>query len=150
MEQHNKLDVFFLHVHYWKRCLCPIDTHLEGSCRRWQGASRSAGYSWGSGQRWRCRWDTRQTLLLRCNTAARHGLEENRGRTNPSDKMAHTKKGINNKKGRVMSYLDTVLKQGSYADGFPQLFHDFRPNFHDQTFCEILVYIHGKMRTFSI
>lgn len=58
-------------------CFCQLDTHLEGSCKPWQGASRSAGYSWGSGQRWRCHWDTLQILLLRCNTAAHHGLEEN-------------------------------------------------------------------------
>lgn len=36
-------------------CLCQPDTHLEESCRLWRGASHSVGYSWGSGQRWRCR-----------------------------------------------------------------------------------------------
>lgn len=51
-------------------------THLGGSCRRWQDASHSAGYSWGSARIWRYHWDTRQTLLLQCNTAALHGLEE--------------------------------------------------------------------------
>lgn len=58
-----------------KRLLC--FTHLEGFCRRWQDASHSAGYSWGSEQIWRYHWDIQQTLLLRCNTVALHGLEEN-------------------------------------------------------------------------
>ena len=62
------------------------DTHLEGSCRLWQGASRSAGYSWGSEQRWRYRWDTPQTLPLQCNIVAPHGLEGPRERTNSSDR----------------------------------------------------------------
>lgn len=51
--------------------------HLGGFCRRWQDASHSAGYSWGSAQIWRYHWDTQRTLLLQCNTAALHGLEEN-------------------------------------------------------------------------
>lgn len=29
--------------------------YLAGSCRRWRGASRSAGCSWGTARRWRCR-----------------------------------------------------------------------------------------------
>lgn len=66
-----------------------LNTHLGVSCRPWQGASRSVGYSWGSGQRWRCRWDTQQTLLLQCNTAAHHGLEENRNRTTNSSDKTH-------------------------------------------------------------
>lgn len=59
-------------------CLCQLDTYLEGSCRLWQGASRSVGYSLGSGQRWRCRSGTQQTPLLRCSRAELHDLEENR------------------------------------------------------------------------
>lgn len=46
-----------------------LKIYLEGFCRRLQGASRTSGYSWGFEQRWHCRLDTRQTLLLRYNTA---------------------------------------------------------------------------------
>lgn len=72
-------------------CLFQCDTHLEGSCRLLQGASRSVGYSLGSGQRWRYRWDTQQTPLLLCNTAALHGLEEKRRQNRNRDGQ---KKGI--------------------------------------------------------
>lgn len=54
-----------------KTLLC---SDLGGSCRRWLGASRTAGCSWDSGQRWRCRSGTRRKPPRRCSTTSPRDL----------------------------------------------------------------------------
>jgi len=48
-----------------------------------------------------------------------------------------------------MSQFMLMNVQGSYTC-WPIDFQDFKPNFHDQTFWEISVYTHEKVRTFGI
>lgn len=64
----------WIHLSKIKEEMVWMCINLVVSCRLWQDASRIAGCSWDSGQKWRYHWGTLQTPPLRCNTTSRRDL----------------------------------------------------------------------------
>ena len=67
-----------------EHCICyytplhcsSVTVYLAVFWRRLRGASRSAGCSWGTGRRWRCRRGTPRTPPPQCSTGAPPCLQE--------------------------------------------------------------------------
>lgn len=79
--------------------------NLEVFCRQWQDASRSAGYSWDSEQRWHCHWDTLQTPLPQCSTTSRPVLEREERRQLLSTQLPADYMSSANIKGKLAQSL---------------------------------------------